>query len=89
MSQILYALVVLQGTSLSFSPGYTTAAECLQQYKGPNVACFAYDPNLSTWTAFFKFPEGGFRTVGGGAKRRSPPFNSISTQRELWAPCLR
>jgi len=37
MSQILYALVVLQGTSLTFSPGYTTAAECLQHYKGPNV----------------------------------------------------
>ena len=52
------------GTGLSFSPGYTTAAECLQQYKGPYVACFAYDPNLSTWTAFFKLPEGGFRTVG-------------------------
>ena len=43
MSQILYALVVLQGTALSFSPGYTSASECLQQYKGPNVACFAYD----------------------------------------------
>ena len=36
----------------------------MQQYKGPYVACFAYDPNLSTWTAFFKLPEGGFRTVG-------------------------
>jgi uncharacterized protein YbdZ (MbtH family) len=64
MSATLYALVVLQGTSLSFSPGYTTAAECMQQYKGPNVACFAYDAGLSTWTAFFKLPEGGFRTVG-------------------------
>ena len=64
MSATLYALVVLQGTSLSFSPGYTTAAECQQQYKGPNVACFAYDAGLSTWTAFFKLPEGGFRTVG-------------------------
>ena len=29
MSATLYALVVLQGTySLTFSPGYTTAAEC-------------------------------------------------------------
>jgi hypothetical protein len=65
MSSTLFALVILQGTSgLTFSPGYTTAAECLQQYKGPNVACFAYDPSLSTWTAFFKLPEGGFRTVG-------------------------
>ena len=64
MSQVLYALVVLQGTTLNLSPGYTTAAECLQQYKGSNVACFAYDAGLSTWTAFFKLPEGGFRTVG-------------------------
>ena len=64
MSTTLFVLVVLQGTSLTFSPGYTTAAECLQQYKGPNVACFAYDAVLSTWTAFFKLPEGGFRTVG-------------------------
>ena len=65
MSQVLYALVVLQGSSgLTFSPGYATAAECMQQYKGPNVACFAYDAGLSTWTAVFKLPEGGFRTVG-------------------------
>ena len=64
MSATLYALVVLQGTGLSFSPGYTSAAECLQLYKGPYVSCFAYDPSLSTWTAFFKLPEGGFRTVG-------------------------
>ena len=48
MSTTLYALVILQGTSLSFIPGYATAAECLQQYKGPNVACFAYDAGLST-----------------------------------------
>jgi len=65
MSQVLYALVILQGSGgLTFSPGYATAAECMQQYKGPNVACFAYDAGLSTWTAFFKLPEGGFRTVG-------------------------
>jgi hypothetical protein len=64
MSTTLYALVILQGTSLSFSPGYATAAECLQQYKGPFVSCFAYDPDSTTWTAFFKLPAGGFRTVG-------------------------
>jgi hypothetical protein len=64
MSTTLFVLVVLQGTTLSFSPGYTTAAECQQQYKGPKVACFAYDAGLSTWTAFFELPEGGFRTVG-------------------------
>jgi hypothetical protein len=34
----LFVLVVLQGANgLTFSPGYTTAAECLQHYKGPNV----------------------------------------------------
>ena len=64
MSATLYALVILQGTTLTFEPGYPTAAECTQQYKGGYVSCFAYDPNLSTWTAFFKLPEGGFRTVG-------------------------
>jgi hypothetical protein len=73
MSQILYALVVLQGTTLSFSPGYTTAAECLVQYYGPNVSCFAYDPNLSTWTAFFKLPEGDL-----GQLARFPARTSVS-----------
>ena len=63
MSATFYALVVLQGTGLSFSPGYTSAAECLQQYKGPNVACFNYDPEGASWTAFFKLPDGGFRVV--------------------------
>jgi hypothetical protein len=63
MSATLYVLVVLQGTTLSFSPGYTTAAECMQQYKGPNVACFNYDPEGTSWTAFFKLPDGAFRVV--------------------------
>ena len=44
MSSNLICARRLQGTSLTFSPGYTTAAECMQQYKGPNVACFTYDP---------------------------------------------
>ena len=75
MSQILYALVILQGSSgLTFSPGYTTAAECMQQYKGPNVACFEYDPSGTSWTAFFKLPDGAFRVVRGipneGERRR-------------------
>ena len=65
MSQVLYALVILQGSSgLTFSPGYTTAAECMQQYKGPHVACFAYDPDGVSWTAFIRLPGGGFRTIG-------------------------
>ena len=64
MSQVLYALVILQGSSgLTFSPGYATAVECLQQYKGPNVACFNYDPEGTSWTAFFKLPDGAFRVV--------------------------
>src|SRR5580704_10497210 len=62
MSQVLYALVILQGSSgLTFSPGYATAAECMQKYKGPNVACFNYDPEGTSWTAFFKLPDGAFR----------------------------
>jgi hypothetical protein len=63
MSATLYALVVLQGTTLTFSPGYTTAAECLQQYKGPYVSCFPYDPERTTWTAFFKTPCSGFGSI--------------------------
>jgi hypothetical protein len=63
MSATLYALVVLQGTTLTFSPGYTTAAECLQQYKGPYVSCFPYDPERNTWTAFFKTPGSGFGSI--------------------------
>jgi hypothetical protein len=64
VSATLYVLVVLQGANgLTFSPGYTTAAECVQQYKGPNVACFNYDPEGASWTAFFKLPDGGFRVV--------------------------
>ena len=64
MSTTLFVLVVLQGANdLTFSPGYTTAAECMQQYKGPNVACFNYDPEGTSWTAFFKLPDGAFRVV--------------------------
>ena len=64
MSTTLFVLVVLQGANgLTFSPGYTTAAECVQQYKGPNVACFNYDPEGTSWTAFFKLPDGAFRVV--------------------------
>ena len=63
MSTTLFVLVVLQGTGLSFSPGYTSAGVCMQQYKGPNVACFNYDPEGVSWTAFFKLPDGGFRVV--------------------------
>ena len=53
MSATLYVLVVLQGANgLTFSPGYTTAAECLQHYKGPNVACFNYDPEGRRFLSF-------------------------------------
>ena len=37
MSATLYALVILQGTTLTFEPGYPTAAECTQQYKGDTL----------------------------------------------------
>ena len=64
MSQILYVLVVLQGTSgLAFEPGYTSKEQCLSVYRGPSVSCFQYDPEGVTWTAFFKTPAGGFGSV--------------------------
>ena len=64
MPTTLFVLVVLQGANgLTFSPGYTTAAECLQQYKGPYVSCFPYDPERTTWTAFFKTPGSGFGSI--------------------------
>ena len=61
MSATLYALVVLQGTSLTFSPGYTTAAECMQQYKGPNVTCFTMTRRAPPGRRFLSF-----RTAGSG-----------------------
>ena len=63
MSQVLYALIVLQGTTLSFSPGYPTVAECMAVYQGSRVACFPYDPTGTTWTAFFRLEDGSFRSV--------------------------
>ena len=64
MSTTLFVLVVLQGANgLTFSPGYTTAADCLAVYKGPNVSCFPYDPERTTWTAFFKTPGSGFGSI--------------------------
>jgi len=64
MSVTLYVLVVLQGTTLTFSPGYTSKEECLAQYKGSHVGCFAYDPAPGSWTAFFRLADGSLRTVG-------------------------
>jgi hypothetical protein len=64
MSVTLYVLVVLQGTTLTFSPGYTSKEECLAQYKGPYIGCFAYDPAPGSWTAFFRLADGSLRTVG-------------------------
>jgi hypothetical protein len=64
MSTTLYVLVVLQGTTLTFSPGYVSKEECLAQYKGPYIGCFAYDPAPGSWTAFFRLADGSLRTVG-------------------------
>ena len=64
MSITLYALVMLAPGvpgGLTFTPGYTTPQECAQQYRGPNVACFAYDPQGTTWSVFFKSVDGSIR----------------------------
>ena len=60
MSATLYALA----STLTFSPGYTTAAECLRQSEGACVSCFPYDPERTAWTAFFlKTPGSGFGSI--------------------------
>jgi hypothetical protein len=64
MSATLFALVVLQGTSLTFSPGYQSAQECQAVYQGPNVTCYAYDPSGTTWTGFFRMPDGEIKAFG-------------------------
>jgi hypothetical protein len=64
MSATLFALVVLQGSTLTFSPGYTSAQECQAVYQGPHVTCYAYDPSGTTWTGFFRLPDGEFKAFG-------------------------
>ena len=71
MAQVLYALVVLQGTTLNLSPGYTSVAECTQQYKGPYVSCFAYDPNSAPGRRLLNF-----RRAGSGPSARLPARTS-------------
>jgi hypothetical protein len=44
VSATLYALVMLQGTTLSFSPGYASPTECYSVYKGPFVSCLLTTP---------------------------------------------
>jgi hypothetical protein len=63
MSATLYALVVLQGSTLSFSPGYPTLQECTAVYQGPYVRCFPHDPQGTTWSAFFKIEDGAVRAM--------------------------
>jgi hypothetical protein len=63
MSANLWMLIVLQGSTLTFSPGYHSVSECQAVYQGANVICSEYDPNGITWTAVFKTPAGGFGSV--------------------------
>ena len=56
MSATLYALVVLQGTTLTFSPGYTTAAECLQQIRGRTLVAFHMTRSAPPGRRFLKPP---------------------------------
>jgi hypothetical protein len=50
---------------LTFTPGFVSVQECVAQYKGPNVACFNYDPGGVTWSAFFRLADGSLRRVFG------------------------
>jgi hypothetical protein len=95
MSATLYALVVLQGTTFSFDPGYTSKAECEAQYKGGHVLCYPYDPQGTSWSIFFRLsPVGGVSAGKGfpnkdtcelyaGALRKAspPPAGSLLTPR--------
>lgn len=73
MSATLYALVIWQGASgLAFQPGYTSKEECQAVYQGPHVICWQYDPNMTTWTAFFRTTEGPGSPKGFGAIWRFP-----------------
>jgi hypothetical protein len=63
MSATLFALVALQGSVPSFSPGYPSLQECQAVYQGPYVTCFPYDPDGRTWTAFFRIQDGTVRAV--------------------------
>jgi hypothetical protein len=63
MSANLWMLIILQGSTLTFSPGYHSVSECQAAYQGPNVICSEYDPQGITWTAAFKTPAGGFGSV--------------------------
>jgi hypothetical protein len=48
--------------SLVASPSLrATPQECLQQYRGPNVTCYAYDPQGTTWSVFFKSVDGSIK----------------------------
>jgi hypothetical protein len=66
MSATLYALVVLQGTTFSFDPGYTSKAECEAQYKGGHVLCYPYDPQGTSWSIFFRLSPVGGVSAGKG-----------------------
>jgi hypothetical protein len=50
---------------LTFSPGFVSVQECVAQYKGPNVACFNYDPGGVSWSAFFRLADGSLQRVFG------------------------
>ena len=57
--------------------------------RGPYVSLLsAYDPNLSTWTAFFKLPEGGFRTVWQDQQMRSTSATDTSVHLRTVSPPL-
>src|ERR1700722_12315533 len=50
---ILFALVILQGSSCEVQPGYPNQAACQAAFRGPYVGCYPYDPSGQKWGAFF------------------------------------
>ena len=69
MSVTLWALVTLQLNTFAVDPGYESKSECEAMYKGQHTLCFPYDPDLKTWSMFFKLPSGGIKTGRGFTSR--------------------
>jgi len=87
MSQILYALVVLQGATFSVDPGYSSKSECEAMYKGIHTLCFPYDPALNTWSMFFKLPSGGIKAGKGFGNRDECELHISAFKAEIPAVC--
>ena len=73
MSQVLYALVVLQGTTLNLSPGYTSVASAHSNTKDHTLVA-----SRTTRTSARGRHSLNFRRAGSGRSGRLPARTSVS-----------